>query len=96
MSNQLYMDVQAANAVVQEIKSYKSEVISGHFNFISQPYLNLSDGRTWVAGSFKAFANALLEIMDTHRIQDRELEDLITALEKEVREWEETSSHLGS
>ena len=53
MSNQLYMDTQAANAVVHEMDSYLSDTNTSHLNNITNPLRSLHG--TWVANAYYEF-----------------------------------------
>jgi len=97
MSIQLYLDTEAANAVVHEMKSYQADIISSTMKNIIEIRASMSDTRTWVAAAFNDFDNTLgFDILTIFQEQISSLENLISRLEKEIREWEETSQRLGS
>lgn len=93
MSNQLYMDVQAANAVVHEMDAYLSDSNASHLNSITNPLRSLHG--TWVSRAYYEFSDVMGELVVTCANQQNELMNLISRLKKEIREWEETSRSLG-
>jgi len=95
MSNQLYMDTQAANSVVLEMKDYISLLEPIYSNILDQN-TSLLNGNTWVAKSYHTYAEIFVYLVIISGKQQDYLENLIARLEKEIREWEETSQRLGS
>ena len=96
MSNSLYMNTEAANQALMEMKEYNEEKAHLFTENIARPTIAANESKPWVANSYNEFCNLCVDRDNTKRSQNQVFEDLIARLQKEIRQWEETSQKLGS
>jgi len=95
MSDDLYMNVEAANQALVEMKEYDKEKTHLFAEYIAKPVLVMYESKPWVADSYNEYNNLLSGLYQTQHLQDLQFEDLMLRLQKEIQQWEETSQKLG-
>ena len=96
MTNKLHMDTSAANLAVQELNNYLNDATSLFEKHLKQPYLAIINSKTaWRAGSRMEFSEDCIEKVQKHETQKQILSSLISDLQKEIRQWEDTAQQLG-
>ena len=96
MSDDLYMNVEAASQTLMEMKEYDKEKTHLFAEYIAKPVLVMYESKPWVADSYKEYNNLLSDLYQTQHLQDLCFEDLIARLKNEIQQWEETSQIIGS
>ena len=95
MTDKLHMDTDEAYFVVNELNKYLNESESLFEKYFIAEYNKKVTETTWKASSRISFEADCESKEHRFKYQKEILESLISDLQKEIRQWEETSQRLG-